>query len=101
MTRPLALLAACLLSSAVCQPPQPLQPTVPDGGYVDVATVQQSCTRACARLITLGCPEMGDACIPTCEHVVTERISTFDPECVANASTVKEVTKCPAIQCRK
>jgi len=90
-----AVLAACCIGWACIPTPTPNPLPLGDAGQPDAA----SCVMACARMAALGCPEMGVACVPTCEHVVGSRITAFDPECVAASTSVSDARKCPAVRC--
>lgn len=62
------------------------------------------CSRACASLSLLGCPESKQkpgsfTCIEACGKLA--KISSFDPECVALAKNVDAVRKCPQVTCKK
>ena len=85
------------LTLAGCTPPTPQPPDAStyDGGLPDASV----CSRACSNLLALGCTDMGTACTPTCEHVVDARLTPFDPQCVASATTRPEVRRCPAVRC--
>ncbi len=89
------VLVALSMMGAACPPPPPQ----PGDAGVPPGDAASACTRACTNLMVLGCPEMGEACVPTCEHVVERRITPFDPECVAAAASKQEVVRCPAVRC--
>jgi hypothetical protein len=75
----------------------PADASTPD---VDMDAAATPCARACARLASLGCPEMGAACVQTCQHLVVTNLTPFSPDCVIAAETIETVRKCPAVRCR-
>lgn len=107
-------LLALVFVAATCTPPVPAVPGVPatpEAGAADAsmdaaidaaqadAPYGTPCVRACARLAILGCPEMGPACVETCDHVMSSHLTPFDAECVAHAVSAAAVAQCPAIRC--
>lgn len=61
-----------------------------------------TCACACACLAELGCPEGTNAnCVSTCNHIVSTKITPYNPTCISAAKTVTAVQKCPAITCKK
>lgn len=72
-------------------------PIVPPDVPADCGTPAQC---ACANLCKLECPgECQPECEAKIEQVLLERLTPFDPECVAAAKTKAEVRLCPAIVC--
>jgi hypothetical protein len=59
------------------------------------------CTRACANLAAHGCQDMGPNCVQTCEHLTTNKLVPFSPECVFGATTIQSLRKCPVISCKQ
>ncbi len=58
--------------------------------------------RACKQMSVLKCPEAkkpaaGRTCIETLKAIA--KISSFNPECVANAKTVEAARKCQYLKC--
>ena len=109
---PALVLSGCCESN---QPPKTVVLTCVDGGDAGTAEsfeADQSpealartspCARACKNLSVLGCPESlklpaGKTCVETCKDIAA--ISSFDAECVAKASSVSAVRKCPQLSCK-
>lgn len=109
---------ATMALAACCPPPDPKTVTVvceSDAGASEEVPFEADqspeavartspCSRACAALSLIGCPESvqlpgGDTCVVNCNKLV--KISTFDPECIAAAKSATAVRKCPQIVCQK
>lgn len=112
------LAASCLTVFVAGCPVDPPPRTVvvvcnDDSGVVEQFSEDQSaealglstpCAKACANLAKLGCPESaklpgGKTCVETCKSIAP--ISSYDPECVAKATTVATVRKCPSVRCQE
>lgn len=70
----------------------------------EALALKSPCARACKQFSVLGCPESqklpgGRSCIDTCKAIAP--ISLFNPECVAAATSVTAVRKCPVVRCDK
>jgi hypothetical protein len=65
-----------------------------------------ACSRACAKLKAVGCPEAeqidgGLACVDLCDKAEASGKFTLKPECVAAAASVEAVRACGSVRCAK
>ncbi len=75
------------------------RPSDLDGASVD------DCTRACARLSTLGCPEAltpdgGLGCYAICAKAEATGKFSLNPHCVADAASKDAVRSCGTVRCK-
>lgn len=90
-----ALLAFVACSSTppkqlVCPDPTPIY----DGGE-DEMSATAPCSRACKRLVSLGCPEgQPSSAGTTCYAVCRRAGDALDAECVASATSRAALAKC-------
>ncbi len=58
-----------------------------------------ACSRACAKLAALGCPEAkpttgGASCIQVCANAESSGVVSLDPDCVSRAASCKAAVAC-------
>ena len=81
--------------------PKDASPIIDARPVIDAAPDPTGCTAACANMKTQKCPEgLMDNCLTTCISVQTNRLTEFNPFCVAAAKSVIEIQKCgKAVKC--
>jgi hypothetical protein len=87
--------AALIVALAACNP-LVIEPAVPN---LPPAPDARSCQEACARLVSLRCPEGdptpdGTTCVEVCENVEESGVVRYPTGCVAAAKTCAEAVAC-------
>jgi hypothetical protein len=101
-----ALDAACWQSLPVTPPIASVADAGPDAGDAEEVVIYRNktpCSRACAQMRALGCPEGykqdgGDSCDVICTRAM--RTLSIAPSCIIDARTRAEVRSCGAIRCQ-
>lgn len=86
------------------EPPFVVFPPYDDAGFDAEVSVNSECSRACANLVILGCPESwpaGRSCGSTCE-VASAHGFDMRPRCLAEADSANAVRACcSGVRCAK
>ncbi len=105
---------ACLLVACPAPTPVPPAPDADASGVPDAAPLTPTdgatptlddCSRACARLSTLGCPEAltpdgGRSCYEVCTKAEATGKFSLNPKCVAGAASKDALFACGTVRCK-
>lgn len=111
------LLLALALALAGCPAPEPAHPELAEGGRPPAdspdaedppegSAAIPACSRACAALERLGCPEAerpdgGRTCYAVCADAERGGKFSLKPSCVAASKSVAELRACGTVRCGK